>query len=487
MNVFISYAHADEPFLRSLLEHLALLRREGKIDTWHDREIAAGEEWRGQIDQHLQQADLVLCLVSSAFVASDYCWDVELREALARHQRGEARLVPIIVRPVSWQSSSLGELQALPTGGKPVASWHDRDAAWLDVEQGLRALLDEPRTAASPAPAKPPPEPPSRKTLAVLLAALATFAALLILILAKIPKATTVVITATVDELVLTVQPRRAGELELLHENLQVGAMQLVGARSFAANLRGEGRVETLPSADAAIGLRAAGGTSFHPRLGLRGETRLRLRPEGPGQLMMTIESRAAWECQVPAQAGLRLRLRDVELAGGGEGELESAALPILFTGAAGRAADLGLRPVATGAAIILFAEELNVRAPTFFRFDAERDSERGFLRAGMIRFQDDVLPERQLESGSLLELRGDVSYRLKSLSLAGGALTVVLAGKPSGISLGPRPDLMRELLPSTFAWLGSHRLALLAFSTLGGLLTLAVMLSKLLGWVKDG
>ncbi len=134
----------------------------------------------------------------------------------------------------------------------------------------------------------------------------------------------------------------------------------------------------------------------------------------------------------------------------------------------------------------MLFDAELDVRAPTFFRFDAERGSERNFLRGGKIRFQDDALPERQLESGSLLELRGDVSYRMKSLSLTGGELTVVLAGEPSGISLGPSPDLMRELLPSTLVWLATHRVALLAFSTLGGLLTLALMVSKLLGWVRD-
>ncbi len=142
---------------------------------------------------------------------------------------------------------------------------------------------------------------------------------------------------------------------------------------------------------------------------------------------------------------------------------------------------------MASGEATRLLDDELDVRAPNFFRFDPERGIERNFLRGGRIRFQDGALADRELESGSLLELRGDVSYRMKSLSLAGGELTVVLAGEPSGISLGPEPDQMRELLPSTFVWLGTHRLALLAFSTLGGLLTLALMVSKLLGWVKDG
>ncbi len=135
----------------------------------------------------------------------------------------------------------------------------------------------------------------------------------------------------------------------------------------------------------------------------------------------------------------------------------------------------------------MLLDAERDVPAPTFFRCGPERGSERNFLRGGKIQFQDDALPDRELESGSLLELRGDAGYRMKSLSLVGGELTLVLAGEPAGIALGPRPDLMRELLPSTFVWLGAHRLALLAFSTLGGLLTLALMVSKLLGWMKDG
>ena len=73
LDVFISYAHEDESLRAELAQHLALLKREGEIRPWHDREIAAGDEWRGQIDDRLEAADLILLLVSSSFLAGSIC------------------------------------------------------------------------------------------------------------------------------------------------------------------------------------------------------------------------------------------------------------------------------------------------------------------------------------------------------------------------------------------------------------------------------
>ena len=84
VDVFISYSHDDEDLRQELDKHLALLKREGKIHTWHDRLLTAGEEWRGQIDDHLNSAEIVLLCVSASFIASDYCWDVEAMRALER-------------------------------------------------------------------------------------------------------------------------------------------------------------------------------------------------------------------------------------------------------------------------------------------------------------------------------------------------------------------------------------------------------------------
>src|SRR5262245_8761563 len=132
--VFFSYAHEDEPLLGELLKHLGILKRLGVIRDWHDRRITAGTEWKGQIDRHLESAGVVLLLVSPDFVASDYCWDIELKRALERHDEGTARVIPVLLRPVdNWRAAPFGKLQAAPTDGRPVTDWTNRDQAFAEV------------------------------------------------------------------------------------------------------------------------------------------------------------------------------------------------------------------------------------------------------------------------------------------------------------------------------------------------------------------
>src|SRR5215470_4280367 len=100
ITVFFSYAHRDEALRNKLAEHLRLLERQDIITGWHDRRITGGTEWAGAIDDYLRTAQIILLLIRPAFLASDYCYDVELRHAMARHAAGEARVVPIILRPV---------------------------------------------------------------------------------------------------------------------------------------------------------------------------------------------------------------------------------------------------------------------------------------------------------------------------------------------------------------------------------------------------
>ena len=143
IEVFYAYAHRDEPLRTELDKHLSLLRRQGVIADWHDRRITAGTEWVGAIDAHLQRAQIILLLVSADFLASNYCYDVELQHAMARHAVGEARVIPIILRAVDWQGAPFGRLQALPQDGRPITSWPNQDEAFLDVASGIRALVEE--------------------------------------------------------------------------------------------------------------------------------------------------------------------------------------------------------------------------------------------------------------------------------------------------------------------------------------------------------
>ena len=132
--VFFSYSHNDEPLLGELIKHLGILKRLGVIRDWHDRKITAGTEWKGQIDHHLNAAGVILLLVSPDFVASDYCWDIELKRAMERHDKGEARVIPVILRPVhGWKDAPFGKLGVVPTDGRAVTSWPNRDEAFADV------------------------------------------------------------------------------------------------------------------------------------------------------------------------------------------------------------------------------------------------------------------------------------------------------------------------------------------------------------------
>jgi hypothetical protein len=161
LNVFFSYSHEDEDLRKKLEVHLTLLKRQGKIRAWHDRLILPGKEWAKEIDENLETADVVLLLVSPDFVASEYCWDVEMSRALERHKAGTARVIPILLRPVDWSSAPFAKLQALPKNARPITTWTNLDEAFLSVAEGLRAALEDEqkRLAGGPTVAKTPPAP----------------------------------------------------------------------------------------------------------------------------------------------------------------------------------------------------------------------------------------------------------------------------------------------------------------------------------------
>ena len=141
ISLFYSYSHRDEAFRGELEAHLSFLRRSKLIAEWHDRMIGAGDEWKGQIDRQLAAADIILLLVSADFIASDYCWGEEMTKALARHQLGEARVIPVILRPCRWQRTPLGSLQAVPKDGKPVSEWPNHDAAFDEIAAAIERTI----------------------------------------------------------------------------------------------------------------------------------------------------------------------------------------------------------------------------------------------------------------------------------------------------------------------------------------------------------
>lgn len=143
VKLFYCYAREDT-LLRDKLEvHLSSLKRQNLITTWHDRKISPGMEWEREIDVHLNTADIILLLVSPEFVASDYCYSIEMKRALERHKAREARIIPILLRPVDWEAAPFSTLQMLPSNGRPVTRWQDRDEAFLNIAKAIRIVVKE--------------------------------------------------------------------------------------------------------------------------------------------------------------------------------------------------------------------------------------------------------------------------------------------------------------------------------------------------------
>jgi WD40 repeat protein len=158
--VFCSYAHKDENFLAELKKHASILRQSGAIEFSWDGMILPGQEWAEQINSWVEEADIILLLVSADFLSSEYCRSVEAKRAFERHRERSAIVVPIILRDCEWKTPELRSLQALPEGGRPVCKWATTDEAFTNVVKGLARLLQHLDGAPRPAVNTPEPRKP---------------------------------------------------------------------------------------------------------------------------------------------------------------------------------------------------------------------------------------------------------------------------------------------------------------------------------------
>jgi hypothetical protein len=142
VELFVSYAHRDTVFMAEFEKHLVSLKRTGLIRIWHDGLVQPGSSWMPTLDDHLNSADIIILLISPDFLSSDFCYERELRRALERRARGDAEVVPIIVRPTDWQTSIVGELQALPKDGVPITAHDDQDEAFVAVVKCIRGMAE---------------------------------------------------------------------------------------------------------------------------------------------------------------------------------------------------------------------------------------------------------------------------------------------------------------------------------------------------------
>jgi hypothetical protein len=141
IRVFISYAHKDEKFKDELVEQLSGLKNNNIISDWTDRQILGGEKWDERIKQNLEDSKIILYLVSSSFMNSSYINEVEIKRSIEKHEKGEAIVIPVIIRFCDFKSLPVQGLQALPKNARPIEDWKPRSKGWLDVIMQLKEII----------------------------------------------------------------------------------------------------------------------------------------------------------------------------------------------------------------------------------------------------------------------------------------------------------------------------------------------------------
>ncbi|WP_437314545.1 toll/interleukin-1 receptor domain-containing protein [Sorangium sp. So ce385] len=172
LDVFISYAAADETHKDVLRKHLALLKREGMVRTWHAGRIGPGDERSAKLAAHLEAAHIIILLISADYLATDTLWS-EMERALTRHHTKQARMVPILLDACDWESAPFAQLMTLPHNHKPVKLWKHQSEAWRSIVQDIRISITKQQTlyATTTAPTQspsnqPPPAPKAHNSKA---------------------------------------------------------------------------------------------------------------------------------------------------------------------------------------------------------------------------------------------------------------------------------------------------------------------------------
>lgn len=137
ISLFFSYSHKDEALKEQLVTHLSMLKRRGIINSWHDRMIIPGEEWDKKIKEELENADIILLLLSPDFLNSDYCYEIEVIRSIERHDNNQCITIPVMLRECDIEGAPFEKLQGLPTDFKAVLSKH-----WFNVDEAFKNITD---------------------------------------------------------------------------------------------------------------------------------------------------------------------------------------------------------------------------------------------------------------------------------------------------------------------------------------------------------
>ena len=142
--IFFSYSHKDERIKDFIDKHFAPLKRLDLIEVWTDRAIDAGQDFDEAIKSELEDADIILLLISPNFNNSDYIWNVELKKAIERHEKKEAIVVPIFARYCDFKGMPYAKLQGFPKNGEFIYNSSDKkgDKLCVEVADAIRRLIE---------------------------------------------------------------------------------------------------------------------------------------------------------------------------------------------------------------------------------------------------------------------------------------------------------------------------------------------------------
>jgi TIR domain len=147
VRLFLAFAYQDRSFYEDLVTQLASLKWVGMIDDWHEYEIPPAKDWQQVQNERLTQADIILLLISPDFIKSDYYYSVQMKQALERDAAGQARVLPILCRPVYLEHLPIARLQFLPRSDprniKAVSEWRNKDSAYAEIVKEVKKAITE--------------------------------------------------------------------------------------------------------------------------------------------------------------------------------------------------------------------------------------------------------------------------------------------------------------------------------------------------------
>ena len=142
--IFISYAREDKKWIDKLVPYLTSLKHKG-IEFWFDKNIKPGDNWSAEIQIAIEASQVTLCLISTAFLASEYILDREIPEIQNKQEEGMV-VIPILLEKCLWEMSDwIKSMQMYPGDGKSLEEFNEKDQKdkFMEIVIEIGRIFDE--------------------------------------------------------------------------------------------------------------------------------------------------------------------------------------------------------------------------------------------------------------------------------------------------------------------------------------------------------